>query len=184
MLIVAFFGALAPTLNMLIGRWLDWRQSRNNMEHSAPRSLELRGSVWYSITLALSIIGMQSLLGLIILRALIVEEPTSLKDIPILVTVLSIVGNCFAFFAGGFLCGKSLSDSSFFRVAVISSLAVWFFSMLPYLFLWSLDFDDPSLIVSVPTVIVLIVSSVVLAVISFGMLLLGVQLGSRRPIVQ
>lgn len=190
-IIAGVAGAISLILNTLVGRWLDRRQARRGVFHTTPRSPELWGSVWYSITLALSIIGMQVLLtvvGGVMLYAWLpelssLEEMSSwfvaafyaIEAIYYDIVVLTIIGSCFTFFAGGFLCGRSLSGISFLRVAVISSLVVWFVNILPTLFL--------SYEASI-SYLLSILLSIVLAMINFGMMLLGVRLGSRRPIAQ
>ena len=176
---LGFIGLIGPILTMFISRWLDKRASKTRRNNFSPRpktSTVSMWSIWYGITLILAILGLQVLIGIFVGH---IFRLMGILDFELLLYVL-IGGNCLAFFAVGFMGGKSDPNIPLIRVAILSGLTAVIVNVSAFL--------TPAVAMAISAwgenVILIMIAGVLGSAIVYPMLtLLGAHLGSKRKIL-
>lgn len=180
-------GTVGTTLALLFSGVLsrfEWRAARGRRdEESAPQLALTVSGFWYFLTLTLATIGLQFFLGVLggvalywyvhlqgnVQNGLLVLF--RLHDNTAFLVGLFIL-NCFAYFAGGFLCGKTASNIRYGHAA-FSSLVVYAINAAPIVMLYGWY-----------RAVSLVAPFGLFALMYVLMALAGTRLGSKRPISQ
>lgn len=183
-------GTVGTTLALVFSGVLsrfEWRAARGRRdEESAPQLALTVSGFWYFLTLTLATIGLQFFLGVLAGVALLLYTqlqgnvhigllalPSLINNTTFLVGLFIL--NCFAYFAGGFLCGKAASNIRYGHAA-FSSLAVYVINAAPIVMLSVLMLSGWHMALSLVAPLGLFALMYVL------MALAGTRLGSKRPI--
>lgn len=192
---------VGPSLMVLLGeviRRLEWRTSNSRWDGTpVPRIVKVDppqfatadSGLWYFFTLTLAIVGLQFLLGILAGLALAlygVWEGGKMAGphndtIALLSSTAFEVGLvvmiCFAYFTGGFLCGKTATSIRYGH-AVFSALAACLIDAAPLAVILFLVGDDGSMALSTLAPLGLFSLLYVLMTVA------GTRLGSKRSISQ